>query len=165
MSPLALALALLVATPVAVAPAPPPLTSSDAPEVIAIGRELRCPVCQGMPIGESPSETAQAMMKRVRELHAEGKSPDEIRAYFVARYGEWVLLQPTSEGFGLVVWVLPPVALALGLLLLARVVKKSRAAKVAAPSAPAAGGPAGPAAAAEDDYLQRVRETIERGEA
>ena len=41
-------------------------------EAQAIGSRLRCPVCQGMPISESPSEMAQAMMTRVREIYKVG---------------------------------------------------------------------------------------------
>jgi len=127
------------------------------PEVEAIGRELRCPVCQGMPIGESPSETAQAMMKRVRELHAEGKSHQEILDYFVARYGEWVLLRPEARGFRLVVWVLPPVGLLLGLAAIFAYVRRNKGKPTEAPA------PAAPSTS-EDPYLERVREGLEKGE-
>src|SRR3954470_5152771 len=71
---------------------------TDTDPAFAIGRGLRCPVCQGMPISESPSDMAQAMMKRVREMVAEGQSESDIKAYFVSRYGEWVLLEPTHQG-------------------------------------------------------------------
>ncbi len=143
------------------AAAAPPATDGKAvaiernPEVEEIGRELRCPVCQGMPIGESPSEMAQAMMKRVRELHAEGKSREYIRQYFVDRYGEWVLLKPEAKGFNLVVWFLPPAALLLGLW--AVVVYARRGKKT--PDKPATT----PAPASQDPYLQRVRE-LEKGD-
>lgn len=91
-----------------------PLSPLEHPEVQAIGGLLRCPVCQGMPIGESPSEMARAMMRRVRELHAQGKSRAEILQHFVDRYGEWVLLEPRAEGFNWLVWLLPPLALLVG---------------------------------------------------
>ena len=48
-----------------------------------VGLLLRCPVCQGMPIAESPAEMALSMMTRIRELHKEGKSKDEIIEYFI----------------------------------------------------------------------------------
>jgi len=120
---------LLAAGLLAQAPAPLPTTAArlgaggepevhfQNDEVFAIGEMLRCPVCQGMPIAESPSTMAQDMMKRVREMSAEGKSRDEILDYFVARYGEWVLLEPKHRGFGLLVWVLPPLGLVIGVVL------------------------------------------------
>jgi len=127
------------------------------PEVEAIGRELRCPVCQGMPIGESPSETAQAMMKRVRELHAEGKTHQQILDYFVERYGEWVLLRPEARGFRLVVWLLPPVGLLLGLAAIFAYVRRNKGKPAEAPVV-------APVATTEDPYLKRVREGLEKGD-
>jgi len=138
-----------------------PRASIDPPEVIALGRELRCPVCQGMPVGESPSDTAQAMMQRIRELYAEGQSPEAIRDYFVARYGEWVLLEPKGEGFDILVWVLPPLALVLGLVLLVLCTRKGRgeAAGTAGPIKPSSGS-----AAPDSEYVRRVREALARGD-
>jgi cytochrome c-type biogenesis protein CcmH len=81
----------------------------------AISNELRCVVCQNLSIADSPSEMAQQMRAIVREqLHA-GKSPQQIKDYFVTKYGGWVLLKPATEGFSLLVWVVPFVALIMGL--------------------------------------------------
>ena len=79
-----------------------PLVATDLDEAHAIGKMLRCPVCQGMPIAESPSQMAQDMMGRVRDMLREGRSRDEILEYFVERYGEWVLLAPKAAKEG--VW-------------------------------------------------------------
>ena len=86
-------------------------------EAQAIGSRLRCPVCQGMPISESPSEMAQAMMTRVREMLAEGQSRDQIVTYFTQRYGDWVLLDPRKSGLNWLLWGLPPLVLVVGVLL------------------------------------------------
>ena len=99
-----------------------PQTNDD--RAFEIGKELRCPVCQGMPIAESPSPMAQDMMKRVRVMLDEGKSRQEIQDYFVQRYGEWVILNPKAEGLSLLVWVLPMVFAIFGLWLVLRLVKK-----------------------------------------
>ena len=90
-------------------------TSDDV--AYQIGEALRCPVCQGMPIAESPSPMAQDMMRRVRDMLAQGKNQTDINAYFAERYGEWVLLDPPLRGASLWVWFLPPVMLALGIAL------------------------------------------------
>ena len=66
-----------------------------------------------MPIAESPSPMAQDMMQQVRRMLAEGKSPEDIRQYYVERYGEWVLLRPQPMGLGLLVWLAPPLVAAL----------------------------------------------------
>jgi cytochrome c-type biogenesis protein CcmH len=56
---------------------------------------------------------AEDMSRRVRQMVAEGKSKEEIRDYFVARYGDYIVLAPRKEGFGWTVWLLP-FALVLG---------------------------------------------------
>jgi cytochrome c-type biogenesis protein CcmH len=74
---------------------------------------LRCPVCQGLSIADSPSELALEMKGLVREQLAAGKTPDEIEGYFIEKYGEWVLLEPRAQGLNLLVYLLP-VALVIG---------------------------------------------------
>jgi cytochrome c-type biogenesis protein CcmH/NrfF len=72
-----------------------------------LSSKLRCVVCQGLSLQDSPSQLAQEMRGIVREKLEEGMTPDEVKEYFVARYGEWVLLAPEPKGFNLVVYVLP----------------------------------------------------------
>lgn len=72
-----------------------------------IGAQIRCPVCRGVPIAESPAELATEMMGVVREQIAGGKSDAEIFQCFEDRYGEWALLQPKPVGMNLLVWILP----------------------------------------------------------
>jgi cytochrome c-type biogenesis protein CcmH len=79
-----------------------------------IASELRCVVCQNLSVADSPSELAKEMRNLVRELVRQGKTREEIQAYFVSRYGEFVLLSPPKRGFNLLVWGLPFVALAAG---------------------------------------------------
>lgn len=76
-----------------------------------IGSRLRCPVCRGVPIADSPSALAQEMMGVVRRQIAAGKSDEEILAYFEYRYGEWALLEPKAEGMNLAIWILPALVL------------------------------------------------------
>lgn len=72
-----------------------------------VAAQLRCVVCQGLSIQDSPSSLAQEMRALVREQLELGKSPDEVKEYFVEKYGEWVLLQPKARGFNLLVYVMP----------------------------------------------------------
>ncbi len=76
-------------------------------QVRAIASELRCVVCQNLSVADSPAEMAVQMRGIVREQLEAGKTPDEIRSYFVSKYGEWVLLAPPAHGFNLTVWILP----------------------------------------------------------
>jgi cytochrome c-type biogenesis protein CcmH len=136
-------------------PLAPPLEM----RVQKLGKELRCAVCQGLSVADSPSSMARAQLDKIRELVAQGKSDQEVYDYFVARYGEWVLLQPKVEN-NLLVW-LGPVALLLGgAFVIFRQVKRDDA-----PSAPAASTPAAPPPAsndAVDPYLQAVRRELDQ---
>src|SRR5882672_9743220 len=80
----------------------------------AIATELRSVVCQNQSVADSPSEMAQQMRAIVREQVQAGKSPDQIKDFFVSKYGEWVLLKPKSTGFSALLWILPYVVLVLG---------------------------------------------------
>ncbi|HSG79202.1 MAG TPA: cytochrome c-type biogenesis protein CcmH [Acidimicrobiia bacterium] len=92
---------------------------SETDRVAALGTRIRCPVCQGEPIADSPSETARAMMRIVSERVASGESDAQIVEYFRTRYGDWVVLDPPFRGATLLLWLLPLVALGAGVGLIA----------------------------------------------
>jgi cytochrome c-type biogenesis protein CcmH len=79
-----------------------------------VAKTLRCPVCQGESIQESPADLAQQMRILVKDMLRAGKTPDEIRAYFVERYGEWILLEPKMTGLNIALYVLPVVLIIVG---------------------------------------------------
>ena len=107
------------------APAPAvPFDSALEARTSEVARGLRCPVCQGVSINDSPAELALQLRAVVREQLAAGKSPDEVRAYFVARYGEWVLLAPEPTGFNLLAYTLPALLLVGGSLGIVVLVKR-----------------------------------------
>src|SRR5688500_15820326 len=80
----------------------------------ALSAELRCVVCQNLSVADSPSEMAQQMRAIVREQLQAGRTPEQIRDFFVSKYGEWVLLKPKTTGVSLLLWILPYIALAAG---------------------------------------------------
>ena len=69
----------------------------------AMAAELRCPDCQGLAVADSPTASAQEIRRQIGELVAGGASNEEVRAHFVARYGEWILLAPSAP----IVWLIP----------------------------------------------------------
>lgn len=84
-----------------------------------LAEALRCPVCQSVSIADSPSEQAVAMRQVVAEQVAQGRSDSEIVAFFQARYGDWVLLDPPTRGVTLALWLVPPAVAVLGAVLIA----------------------------------------------
>jgi cytochrome c-type biogenesis protein CcmH len=75
-----------------------------------ITADLRCPVCQGLSVADSDSETSQQIRADIEERIADGQTDAEIRQAYVDRYGEWILLRPAGRGLGAVVWFAPVVA-------------------------------------------------------
>ena len=100
-----------------------------------ITAELRCPVCQGLSVKDSPSETARQMRDLVAERVREGKSDAEIEAEFRAAYGDWVLLSPPIASWSGLVWLAPLAAIAAGFLLATARVRGGAPINVAEPSA------------------------------
>ena len=109
---------LLLGSPVARAQQTPPAPAVDTSLTLtsdtlleartsSVASQLRCPVCQGLSIQDSPSDLARSMRSLVREQLAQGKSPDEVKAYFVSKYGEWILLAPSAHGFNLLAYAAP----------------------------------------------------------
>ncbi len=62
-------------------------------------------MCQGESIQDSPAALAQEMKAIVREQLAAGRTPDEVKSYFVEKYGEWILLRPKARGWNVMVYV------------------------------------------------------------
>ena len=107
-SALALVAVVVVAAVVLRAPATP------AERAGALAAELRCPDCQGLSVADSPTASAREIRRQIDELIAGGATDDEVRAHFVARYGEWIRLAPSAT----LAWVVPFAVLAIGIVLL-----------------------------------------------
>jgi cytochrome c-type biogenesis protein CcmH len=96
-----------------VAPPPGVDTLLDA-RVKTVASRLRCPVCQGESIQDSPAELSGQMKLLVREQLASGRSEQQVFDYFTQKYGQWILLEPKAEGINLLVYWLPVVFLVVG---------------------------------------------------
>lgn len=108
-----------------------PVLESRARE---ISEGLRCLVCQNESIDESNASLARDLRLLVRERLVAGDSNDETVAYIVDRYGEFVLLKPTTGGWNWLLWAAGPAMFVLALLLGALYVRKR--ATTAAPDDP-----------------------------
>jgi len=88
-------------------------TATPASRAHELATELRCPDCQALSVADSTTTSAEAIRADLLRRTTAGESDAEIRQVYINRYGESILLKPTSTGLGLVVWVLPVVVLAL----------------------------------------------------
>jgi cytochrome c-type biogenesis protein CcmH len=122
---LALPLLLLASRVGGQAPAAPAQETDLDRRTREVASKLRCPVCQGLSINDSPAELAIEMKGVVKEQLAAGKTPEEVRSYFVAKYGEWVLLEPDPHGFNILVYALPVLGVLGGALFIWSFVRKS----------------------------------------
>jgi cytochrome c-type biogenesis protein CcmH len=95
---------------------PDEIMSDAAKEARArdLSRELRCMVCQNQSIDDSEAPLARDLRLLVRERIAAGDSDAQVIDFLVARYGEFVLLKPRLTSHTLLLWLLPPFALAGG---------------------------------------------------
>lgn len=88
-----------------------------------VAKTLRCAVCQSESVWESNAELALQMREIIRERLIQGQSGDEIRAYFVSRYGDFILLRPRKMGLNLLLWGGPFLLLGIGGILLFRTLR------------------------------------------
>ena len=83
--------------------------------VNAISATVRCPKCAGESVAVSNAPASLEIRKQIAEQVQQGQTDDQIRSYYAAKYGEAVLLTPSASGINVLVWILPVVALALGI--------------------------------------------------
>jgi cytochrome c-type biogenesis protein CcmH len=136
-----LVLVLVMALAAGPAAAQQPALHVNEREVYEVAAQLRCVVCQNLSVADSPSEMASQMRGVVRERLAAGQTPEQVMQYFVDKYGEWILLSPRRRGFTLLLWIAPFAAVAVGLVLVAvllrRWTRRARRRDVPAPVDPA----------------------------
>ena len=89
--------------------------SAEANRAEAIGARIKCPVCQGEAIADSPAELAGSMMILVEDRIAQGWSDQQIIDAFVASYGEWILLDPPITPATVLLWLIPAAGIAVGI--------------------------------------------------
>jgi cytochrome c-type biogenesis protein CcmH len=87
-------------------------------EVNRIASQLFCPICDNMPLDVCPIEACQQWRELIRDQLAEGWTEGEIKAYFVAQYGDRVLGEPPRSGLNWVLYIAPPAVILIGFALL-----------------------------------------------
>ncbi len=119
-------LLLLLAGPAFAAPSPDEMLQDPAEEARArdLAKDLRCVVCQNQSIDDSDAPLAKDLRRIVREQIAAGRSDPEIKSFLVARYGDFVLLDPPFKATTLFLWLGPFAVLALGGLFVVRTARR-----------------------------------------
>lgn len=130
-----------------------------------VGALLRCPVCQGLSVTDSPSSMALKMKAQVKEMLAAGYEQAQILSYFEHSYGEFVRLEPPLRGVNWLVWLAPLLGLVGGAAVVTWTLRRMRpAAKAEAsePSTPGSPDLPGPDTLPDDPklapYVLQVRE-------
>ena len=128
-------------------------------QVKEIAYLLMCPVCQGQSVGESNSNLAHDMKDIIRKQLEEGKSKEEILAYFVNSYGESILASPPPKGINWLLWLLPGVAIVFGGLGIILFLYKSQSNKNDDKHTSENTRPE-----VDNDYIKRIEEELEKGD-
>lgn len=101
------------------APLGPPLSGAALDQATEeVASLMRCPVCQGLSVADSPASSAVDLKAEVRRQLAAGYTRDQVLANFERSYGEFIRLEPKAVGFNWLVWLLPVLALLLGALVI-----------------------------------------------
>ncbi len=121
-------LLLLGGNPAFAEPPPPPDVPLADPAMEAKAHDvmlvLRCLTCQNQSIADSNAGQAQAMRAEVRERIAAGESPDEVKAFFIERYGDWVSFSPPARADTMLLWAAPLLFLLVGVALMWRRIRR-----------------------------------------
>lgn len=128
-------------------------------DVNAIAKQLYCPICESTPLDVCATQACADWREVIRTKLSQGQTPDEIKAYFADQYGARALAEPPREGFPLLVWVLPILAVIVGGFLFVRYISRIRAAAVEGPEVEMGEGP--PPEQAKDDYVARIEQELQ----
>ena len=134
-------------------PTPAARKTVTSDDVNRIAKQMYCPVCENEPLDACRTAACQQWRAQIGQMLSEGQTEQQIKDYFVARYGVRVLAQPPASGTSLWLYVLPVVGLIVGTVLVGWLMRRMRrraAQPAAAPAAPATG----------DEYVDRVERDL-----
>jgi cytochrome c-type biogenesis protein CcmH len=75
--------------------------------VTHLAKQIRCPTCAGRSVEESMAPLAVSSKQEITDRVQRGESDEQIRAFFVSRYGDTALMSPERTGLNSVPWILP----------------------------------------------------------
>jgi cytochrome c-type biogenesis protein CcmH len=136
---------------------PPPVRQVTVDEVNQLAKQLYCPVCENIPLDVCPTQACVQWRATIREKLEAGWSDQQVLDYFADQYGERVLARPSTRGLNVLVWWVPPIALAAGGLVLWRFMRPAARARRGTATPPPSPAPADPYAARFEAELQQRR--------
>ncbi len=128
-----------------------PTPSDD--DVNRIAHQLYCPVCENTPLDVCPTEACRQWRDLIRQQLSQGWTEDQIKQYFVQQYGARVLAEPPATGLNWLVYVLPPLVIIAGAVLLLRAMRTWTKSPPTAPAEPEKAAPT-------DEYVARLEEEL-----
>ena len=124
-------------------------------EVNRLAEELYCPVCENVPLDVCPTRACAQWRELIREKIALGWSDRQIKDFFAAQYGDQVLAVPPRKGINWAIYILPPLILAAGIVVVLRVNRRSRQSVVPPQTAAEQIRPVTP-----EDYINQVENDL-----
>jgi cytochrome c-type biogenesis protein CcmH len=124
-------------------------------QVNAIAKQLYCPVCENIPLDVCGTQACAQWRELIREKLGQGWTESQIKQYFVDQYGARVLGTPPAQGLNWLVYVIPPLAIIAGIVILFFVL---RAFRRNAPSTV----PVAPQVPPSDEYIARMEEELNK---
>lgn len=104
----------------------PVLREVSDDEVNEVAQDIYCPVCENTPLDVCPTQACADWRELIRTKLASGETEQDVFDYFVLQYGDSALARPPKTGINFVLWLLPFIAVALGLVFFARYMKGLR---------------------------------------
>ena len=101
---------MLLTTGVALAQTTTPVAVTDD-QVNAVARELYCPECENIPLDVCPSQACADMREEIRQKLQQGQTKDQIKQYFIERYGDRVVGAPPRRGWNWMLYIIPPLVI------------------------------------------------------
>jgi cytochrome c-type biogenesis protein CcmH len=130
------------------------ITVSDD-DVNQIASQLYCPVCENIPLDVCPTTACANWRAEIRNLLEQGYTEEQVKAYFVERYGQRVLATPQARGFNILVWGLPVIGLLIGAGVLAAALRR-----LTPSDSPVAASPAIDYSDLDPQYVARLEQEL-----
>ncbi len=132
-----------------------PVTDDQINEV---ARQLYCPVCENIPLDVCPTQACAQWRALIKEKLEAGWSTDQIKEYFAVQYGDRVLGEPPRKGFNWLVYILPPLMILAGALILGWIIKGMRSPKKVTGSIPDQQD----SSSSGDEYIAKIEEELKK---